>query len=314
MIFNIIFLISGITLLYFGAEGLVNGSSRIALRLGIKPVIVGLTIAAFGTSAPELVVSVNAALKNMGDISAGNIIGSNIFNIAVILGIASCIYPITVQKQLLRQDVPVMIGASILCIIFLADKHISRIEGLFLFALFFAYIIRLIVSARKEPQQSSQFQNGKKGNTVLDCLYIMIGLAGLIFGARLFIQGAIEIARFLKVPQAIIGLTIIASGTSLPELATSTVAAFKKENDIAIGNIIGSNIFNILAIMGITGLIYPIRIEGIHQTDILVMVGLSLIVLPFMWTGFKLSRVEGVFLLLIYVVYTICLSQRIRLV
>lgn len=313
MIMIVTLLLAGVLFLYFGAELLVKGSASIAMRLGVSALVAGLTIVAFGTSAPELVVSVKAALSGVGDIAVGNVVGSNIFNIAVILGIAALVRPLKVHLNVLRIDSPIMVAASVLLMIVLFNSQISRIEGTVLFLGLIAYIAFTIAIARKTGETKIEFPVEQvisvkpKKSMFWDLSFIVIGLGLLILGSQFFVDGAIDLARLLGVSEAIIGLTIVAAGTSLPELATSVIAALKKEEDIAIGNIIGSNIFNILGILGVTGLISPLNAVGIDKVNLYFMLGTAVLLLPFMRTGFKLTRLEGVLLLLVYGGYMVYL-------
>lgn len=303
-----IYLLVGTLLLYFGAEWLVKGSSNLALRAGVPPLIVGLTIVALGTSAPELVVSVRAGFDGLGNISVGNVVGSNIFNIAIILGISALIRPLKVNVQVLRIDTPFMVIISFILWYLLFDKHLGRFEGsCLLFGIVFYVLFTICLT---KSNQNKFLKNGikvdvlpKKAPVIKQFALIIMGIVSLVFGARLFVLGAIDIAKLLNISEAIIGLTIVSMGTSLPELATSIVAALKGEEDIAIGNIIGSNIFNILAILGITGILTPLYSANIENIDLAYMAGLSVAVLPFMWTGFRISRIEGSFFLMTYMGY-----------
>jgi len=305
MLFTTLFLISGIVLLYFGAEFLVRGSSQLALRFGISPLVVGLTVVAFGTSAPELVVSVTSGLKGLGDVALGNVIGSNIFNIAVILGLSALICPIKVNKQVLRIDAPIVVGLSLLLLWLLRDQTISRVEGILLTAGIISYVAFTVVYSRRHPGSipAEEPNVDKKDTVALDLLRIAGGLAALVAGSNFFVKGAVNCATYLHVSEAVIGLTIVAMGTSLPELATSLVAAVKKQEDIAIGNIIGSNIFNILCILGISATATPLLAKGITSVDLLFMVGSAVLLIPLMIRGFRLGRFDGALLLSVYGVY-----------
>jgi cation:H+ antiporter len=301
----IFFLLFGLVLLYFGAEWLVKGSSRIALRHGVSSLVVGLTVVAFGTSAPELVVSLKAGFTGLYDISLGNVIGSNIFNIVVILGISAMIQPMKVNLKVLKMDMPVLLAVTFILIFFLRDNAISRIEGLLLFGGIVFYTVNTIRMGKKEGLALAAVAENKEiksceGSVLTDILFTVSGLALLVGGSHFFVKGAIDLARAFNVSDAIIGLTIVAAGTSLPELATSVVAAIRKEEDIAIGNIVGSNIFNILAILGITGSLVPLQSSGIGMVDLAFMAGTAVVLLPLMRTGFKISRIEGFILLATY--------------
>lgn len=300
-------MLAGSIFLYFGAEGLVRGSSSVALRRGITPLVVGLTIVAFGTSSPELVVSVTAAFKDNAAIAIGNVIGSNICNIALILGLAALIRPIKINLKVVKTDIIIMIGITIvLVIMIITGSQLSRIEGGILFAGIIIYTSFTLYLAKKEKiaVEDSELKVNKK--KWMDIVFIVGGFLILVLGANLFISGAIVVARSLGVSEIIIGLSIVALGTSLPELATSVVAAIRGEGDISIGNIVGSNIFNILCILGVATLLHPIVLTGdnsMNIIDLAVMVIVSIILLPLAWSKLEISRLEGAFLLLIYFGY-----------
>ncbi|MBK9097122.1 MAG: calcium/sodium antiporter [bacterium] len=302
-----LYLAGGLIFLFIGAEGLIRGSSALALRVGITPLVVGLTVVAFGTSTPELVVSLKAALIGNSSISLGNVVGSNIANIALILGIAALIRPLDVHANVIRREIPIMIGLSILLIVLLLDGELNLIDGIIFVAGIITYTIVNISMARKEKnaEVEEEFKEGLKTKlgVQVSIIFVIGGLGLMILGANLFVTSAISIAKAIGVSDAIIGLTIVAVGTSLPELITSIVAAFKNESDIAIGNVVGSNIFNILGILGITALVIPLSSEGISYIDFGVMLFTALILLPLSKTGFKISRLEGLFLLTGYIVY-----------
>lgn len=301
-------LAAGLVLLCIGAEGLVRGSASLALRAGVTPLVVGLTVVAFGTSSPEMVVSTKAAWLNQGSIALGNVVGSNIFNIAVILGLSAVVRPLKVNVQLIRFDLPVMIAVSLLAFFMFRDGQLSRGESALLFLGVVVYTGVVIRMARREHSRKveEEFAEGTpkaSRSVLLDVVYVVGGLALLVLGARLFVHGAVDLARIWGVSEAVIGLTIVAAGTSMPELATSMVAAFRKQEDIAIGNIVGSNIFNLLAILGVAGLIRPFSGGGVQPTDFYFMLGTSIIILPLMRWGMRLNRVEGLLLLIAYGVY-----------
>ncbi|HMO03539.1 MAG TPA: calcium/sodium antiporter [Kiritimatiellia bacterium] len=303
-------LAAGLVLLYFGADWLVRGSSRLALRAGVAPLVVGLTIVAFGTSAPELVVSTKAALNGQGGIAIGNVIGSNIFNIAVILGLSAVIRPLVVQSQLVRFDMPVMIGVSLVCWWLFSDGTLVRWEAGLLFAGIVAYTGWNIVMARREraPVVLDEFAaaaptGAKEGSAGKDLLLILGGLVLLVAGSRFLVDAAIQMARIWGVSEAVIGLTIVAAGTSLPELATSVIAAFRKQDDIAIGNVVGSNVFNILGILGVSGLVQPLDATGISTMDFSMMLLLAVMLWPLMQTGMRIIRWEGALLVAGYGAY-----------
>ena len=303
----VLYLVGGLVLLFVGAEGLIRGSSNLAIKIGITPLVVGLTVVAFGTSTPELVVSLKAALLGNSSISLGNIIGSNIANIALILGVAAIIKPLDVHAKVIMREIPIMIGISMLLLFLLFDGELGFIDGLIFVIGLVVYIIANVMMARKEknPAVDSEFKEGLKSKLgiPISIVLMIVGLGLLILGANLFVQSAVAIAKMFNVSDAIIGLTIVAIGTSLPELITSIVAAYKKESDIAIGNVVGSNVFNILGILGITALIIPISSVGISNIDLGVMMFAAIILFPLSRTGFSISRFEGAFLLLGYAGY-----------
>lgn len=302
----LLYLLLGLVLLYFGAEGLVRGSSSLALRIGLTPLVVGLTVVAFGTSAPELVVSLRAALAGQGDISVGNVVGSNICNIGLILGLSALICPIATSSRVVRVDIPVMLGVTGLSLVVLSQGGVTRAEGGLLTVLLLGYLIFTVRLAEKSPddQMASEFAGvvrvSKRGLAV-DLLMVAGGLGLLVLGARFLVDGAVIIARAFGWSEALIGLTIVAVGTSLPELATSLVAAVKKEADIAVGNIVGSNIFNLLGILGITALVTPLQAAGIGAVDLVAMAAFSVVLWPFAFRGGRICRGEGAALLAAYI-------------
>ena len=297
----ILYLVGGLIMLFIGAEGLIRGSSNLAIKIGITPLVVGLTVVAFGTSTPELVVSLKAALLGNSSISLGNVVGSNIANIALILGVAALIRPLDVHAKVIMREIPIMIGISILLLLLLIDGELGFIDGLIFVIGLIVYLVVNVLIARKEknPEIDSEFSEGLKSKLGIPVSIVLMiaGLGLLILGANLFVQSAVAIAKIFNVSDAIIGLTIVAIGTSLPELITSIVAAYKKEADIAIGNVVGSNTFNILGILGITALIIPISSVGISYVDLGVMLFTAIILFPLSRTGFSISRFEGALLL-----------------
>lgn len=302
-----LFILLGVILLYFGAEGLVRGSASLAARVGISPLIAGLTVVAFGTSAPELSVSVSSALTGRPDIALGNVIGSNIFNIAVILGLAAIIRPLQIHLSVIRRDIPVMIGALLVAFLLIVSGGVSRSSGIGLLVILSLYLLFTIRSAKKvqanEVDEFLEVSTIMSKSWVIDGGVLLAGLGTLLVGSRLFVDGATSLAKSLGVSDAIIGLTVVAAGTSLPELATSVVAAFRKQSDIAIGNVVGSNIFNVFCILGVTAVVAPISTSEIGIRDGLIMLVLGVLLLPFALTGRQFSRGEGAVLLGSYVVY-----------
>jgi cation:H+ antiporter len=314
-----LYILAGLALLYFGGESLVKGASGLALRLGLTPLVIGLTVVAFGTSSPELFVSVRAALAGQGDIALGNVIGSNIANVGLILGLCALISPMRVHLQVLRFDAPVMVGVSIIALLVLADREVSRFEGLLLVIGLLAYSAINVWLARREVAAGKAAEIDAGAAEIakpLDLkwprliLHIGAGLVMLGFGARFLVDGSVQVASAFGMSEAVIGLTIVAVGTSLPELATSLIAAVRREGDIAVGNIIGSNIFNILSILGFASLVSPLLAAGLSLIDVWIALGFALTLLPLMLTGFVVQRWEGALLLIGYITYTAWLLLR----
>jgi cation:H+ antiporter len=304
-------IVVGITLLYFGGERLVRNAVILARRWGVSALVVGLTVVAFGTSSPELAASLAAALAGSPEIAIGNVVGSNIFNILVILGLTAVIAPIAVQAQFIKREVPIMIGVALLLFPLLYfGGDINRFEGLIMLALLVLYVWFLYRLSQGEPAEAqSEFEqeygDGHKPWAEWRAYVgVAVGLALLVVGARLLVMGAVELARGVGIAELIIGLTIVAAGTSMPEVATSIVAALRRQPDIALGNIVGSNIFNILAILGLTALVQPIGLPWeVIQRDMWVMLGISVLLWPFLLTGARLGRREGGIFLVLYAVY-----------
>ncbi|SNY95883.1 calcium/sodium antiporter [Halomonas sp. hl-4] len=311
MITDYVFIVFSLVLLFVGAEGLVRGSTTLALRAGLSPLIVGLTVVAFGTSSPELVVSVKAGLSQQGDIAVGNVVGSNIFNIAFILGLTALVCPIPVHRQIIKIDAPIALGVALILVFFLLDQALGRFEGGLLFVGIVAYTWVNVVLARKETTTiatpSDPLTPVVSRHWIVDILFILGGLAVLVIGSSLLVEHSINLAKDFGVSDAVIGLTIVAAGTSMPELATSIVAAFRKQPDIAIGNIVGSNIFNILGILGLSSLISPLSAAGISTLDYATMIVFTVILIPLLYTGRLLHRLEGGLLLFLYGAYIFAL-------
>ena len=299
--------ILGGVMLYYGAEFLVKGGVSVALKFKISPLVIGLTLVAFATSAPELAVSISASLKNQGDVALGNVVGSNICNIALILGLSALIAPLPINKKLLKLDMPLMLIASLaLTGCYLLNNGVNRWQGGIFFLGILSYTVWSVYASRKEGVSEDDGGDEveiKEVNTWLSIALVIGGLLVLVYGARFFVQSASFIAAKLGVPEAIIGLTVVAFGTSLPELATSVVAALKKEQDIAIGNVVGSNIFNILCIMGISPVIKPITARGISMFDMIVMIAVAVILYLMMLFGKNINRLEGALLLAVNCAY-----------
>jgi cation:H+ antiporter len=302
------YLLAGLVLLLAGGEGLVRGASRLAIRLGLTPLFVGLTVVAFGTSSPELAVTVGAGLDGQGGLAIGNVVGSNIANIALILGIAALIRPIRIEAKLIRIDMPIMLGCSVLMVLLLFDGRVGRLDGALLVAGIVGYIGFSLWEVRRETEpvqaEFSAAAPPATGSLPLQIAMIVTGLVGLGLGASWFVDGAIGIATHLGVSSALIGLTIVAIGTSLPELATSVIAALRNQGDISAGNVIGSNIFNVLAILGIAALIVPLSPGLVGIDDLSVMLGVAVLLWLLNVRRKLIGRVQGVFFLAAYAAYT----------
>jgi cation:H+ antiporter len=313
---DISLLLIGFVFLIKGANWLVDGASSLARKFKISDLAIGLTIVAFGTSAPELVVNSIASFQGHEDIVLGNVIGSNNFNLFIILGIAGLIYPMTVQSSTVWKEIPISFLAAILLLFFANDFFssqnpvISRLDGGLLLLLFLGFLFYVYKQLKSEPNQVAQ---GDEFSNLKITTYILLGLTGLVLGGKFVVSGATEIATTFGLSEKIIGLTIVAAGTSLPELATSVVAAFKKNNDIAIGNIIGSNIFNIFFILSISSLIRPIEYDPIFNTDLFILIGGTVVLFITMFTGKKkqLDRWESALLLLSYIGYLVYVISKI---
>lgn len=308
MTWTLVQTVVGLAMLYFGGESLVRGASALATRLGVSSLAIGLTVVAFGTSAPELVVSLDAALSGANDISVGNVVGSNIANIALILGIASLIRPALVEAKVVRIDAPIMIVASLTLIGVLANGTMSRIEGALMLSCLVAYTVFTFWEARREShairEEFSAAAPRAPAKASLGTFFVVAGLALLVAGGHMLVSAAVDLATALGVSQAVIGLTIVAVGTSLPELATSVIAALRGQGDIAIGNVVGSNIFNILGILGITATVRPIHMGGITWLDLGAMVALACALYLMLLVGRSLVRTEGFLLLSSFTAYT----------
>ena len=295
-------------LLYFGADWLVKGAVTISLKFGLSPLIVGLTVVALGTSLPEALVSIQATLDNQGGIALGNVIGSNILNIALILGLSSLLQPLKVDSHLVKADVPILVGASFLLIVLLEDFHISRMEGALLLLGIVFYVTGNIMTVKRTSPAEDQIEGMEvpedpSKNLLRDIGFLILGLIALALGSNFLVEGAVDLARIWGLSEALIGLTIVSIGTGTPELATALMAAYRKTADIAIGNAVGSNIFNIFFVVGLAGLIAPINGTQISPSDLYVMFGLTFLLLPTVWTGMVLDRKEGFLFVAIYVAY-----------
>ncbi|MGL5432801.1 MAG: calcium/sodium antiporter, partial [Plesiomonas shigelloides] len=329
----------GLVLLVVGADGLVKGAARLAASIGIPSLVIGLTVVAFGTSAPELAVSIRSALAGQSEMAIANVVGSNIFNVLFILGLAAIITPLAISRQLIRQDVPLMVLASMLVFYMIRDGVLSRLDAGILVVLLLAYTVFLFVQGKRtEATERASGANNSVAPSVSgaalsdaasteqddevdalirgthptwqNLLWIVGGLACLVAGANLLVNSAVNIARAFAVSEAVIGLTIVAVGTSLPEVMTSIVASIKGQRDIAVGNVVGSNIFNLLAVLGVSGVLSSNGLAGneqLVQQDFPVMLAVALLCVPLFFTGAILSRIEGALFFILYLAYTLFL-------
>lgn len=301
MILDVLYIIIGVTLVLVGADRLTEGASSLARRFGVPEIVIGLTIVACGTSMPEFFVSLMSALNDTPDMAVGNVVGSNIMNSMLIVGCAAVAAPLVISRSTVRKDIPFAVGASLLLILLSLDSTVGRIDGIILLVGFVGFMAYTLWQAKGSKAESADAV--KQQNIWLSACYILLGLAGLVFGSNLFVDSASSVASSLGVSESVIGLTIVAGGTSLPELATSVVAARKGQSAIAIGNVIGSNVFNILLILGATAAISPLQMEGITTLDMAVMFGSVALVWLFSFTRYTVERWEGFALLALYGAY-----------
>ena len=307
---TILYFAAGLVFLLAGAEALVRGASRLAARLGVSSLVVGLTVVAFGTSSPELAVAVEAAAGGQAGIAVGNVVGSNIFNVLLVLGLSSLIMPLIVSQQLVRFDVLWMMAVSVLVLLLALDGHLGRVDGLVLVAGLPIYLGFLTVQNRApridadDPEPASE---RGAGGWWVNVALVLGGLALLVLGSRWLVDGAVAFARSMGVGELVVGLTIVAAGTSLPEVVTSVVAALRGERDIAVGNVVGSNLVNLMGVLGVASLVAPAGIEvsaAVIRFDLPVMIAVAFACLPIFFTGGVISRQEGAVLLAFYVAYT----------
>lgn len=305
--------VGGLVLLVGGAEALVRGAGKLAVSVGISPLVVGLTVVAFGTSSPEMAVSVQSALEGKVDIAIGNVVGSNIFNVLFILGACAVIAPLVINRQIIRQEVPIMIAATLLLVGFMWNGDISRIEAAIMFTLLIGYTAFLVVQSRKEKKNTSaedaelDLTNAWDRHWSVQVVLIAVGLFLLVQGSNWLVEAAIIFAKSMGVSELVIGLTIIAAGTSMPEVATSIMATIRGQRDIAVGNVIGSNTFNILGVLGLTGIVAPASLAvapSILSFDMWVMLAVAVACLPVFFTGREIARWEGAVFLGYYCAYT----------
>lgn len=307
MLLNALWIVVGVVLVLWGADRLTEGAVAVAERLRVPQIVIGLTIVALGTSMPELCVSVVSALKGTPDLAVGNVVGSNIFNALLIVGVAALVAPMTILRSTVFKDVPCALVASVILLMMCQnDWVITRLDGAILFVFFLVFMrltIKGATSAQPAPQEAEEKEASAGKQPMkgwLAGLWMVVGLAALIGGSNLFVGGATEVARALNVSDAVIGLTIVAGGTSLPELATSVVAAKKGNSGIAIGNVLGSNVLNVLFILGLTGMISPMHIEGITNVDLYMMLVSTIMIWFFSFTKYTIERWEGAVLVLTF--------------
>lgn len=319
MVISVILLVVGLALLIKGADFFVDGSSSIAKNFRVPAIIIGLTIVAFGTSAPEAAVSITASIKGLNDIAMGNIIGSNIFNLLGVLGISAIIKPIKIERQIIVKEYPFSLAATVVLLVIICDiwlgtgsiNTLSRGDGIILM-IFFAIFLYSIISTAQHSREADSGETDQKPKYSIpkSILFSLAGLTGIIIGGQLIVNSATDIAKVFGISEALIGLTIVAVGTSLPELVTSIVAARKGESEIAIGNVIGSNIFNILFILGASSIINPLDINSLNIIDMIILVVITLLVYAFCITKRSVSRIEGVVLTAGYIGYLIYIISR----
>lgn len=303
MILDIICIIAGIALVLWGADRMTDGAVSIARRLRIPQMVIGLTIVALGTSMPELCISLVSALKGTSDLAVGNVVGSNIFNTLLIVGVAALVTPISILRSTVTKDMPWSVLAGVLLIVLCLDSKIGRLDAIILFFVFILFLSYTLWQAKKGKSEASSEESKDEHSIWKASFLVVLGLACLVFGSNLFVDSATNVARALNVSDAVIGLTIVAGGTSLPELATSVVAARKGQSAIAIGNVIGSNVYNVLLIIGLTGIVCPMETAGITLADYGLMT-LSMVLLWFFsFTRLKVERWEGAVLTAIFIAY-----------
>ncbi len=311
---TLLLLFAGLLLLYLGGEALVRGATALAARLGMPPLLIGLTVVAFGTSSPELAVSIDASISGHADIAIGNVVGSNICNVALILGACALLRPMGVEARVIRLDIPIMIGCSAMLAILLSDGALSRSEGALLFGLLVAYVYFSIRQARAEVepvrQEFGALVLGRRSSMLVAIALVGVGLVMLAGGGGVFVDAAAELARRVGVSEAVVALTIVAAGTSMPELATSLVASARGQHDIAIGNVVGSNTFNVLGVLGLAAALSPLSGIAIQCADFVAMMVAAVLLLPLMYTQFRLVRWEGGLLLVSYIAYVSWLLMR----
>lgn len=309
MIFDIVLIIAGVAMVLYGADRLTEGASALARRMNVSEIIIGLTIVAAGTSAPELFVSLVSALKGTPDMAIGNVVGSNTMNAMLIVGCAAVVAPMSISRNTVRKDIPFAVAASVLLPLLAIDSAIGRIDGIILLAGFAAFMYYTLSQAK--AGETAPSDETKMQNPWLSVFFVVLGLALLVIGSNIFVDSASRVAYALGLSEAVVGLTIVAGGTSLPELATSVVAARKGQSAIAIGNVIGSNVFNILMILGLTATISPMQIQGITDIDLSMMLGSIVMVWLFSRTKYTVERWEGALLAVVYIAYVCWLLSQV---
>ena len=299
--FNVLFVLAGIVLVLWGADRLTEGAVGLAERMNVSQMVIGLTVVAMGTSMPEFCVSLVSALKGTPDLAVGNIVGSNVFNSLLIVGVAAMLAPMTILKTTVRKDIPFAVLASGALFLLCLDGYIGRVDAGFLLILFVFFMGVTLTTAK--PDGGAQTEAKKPMKPLVATAWLLVGLGCLVLGSNAFVDGATTVAQAIGISDAVIGLTIVAGGTSLPELATSAVAARKGNSGIAIGNVLGSNVFNILLILGVTGVISPMNIQGISLVDLSVLFGSMMLLWLFSFTKYTITRLEGALLSSIYIIY-----------
>lgn len=302
----IVSVVAGIVIVLWGADKFTDGAGSLALRMNIPPIVVGLTVVAFGTSAPELFISLLSALNGTSGMAIGNVVGSNIFNTLLIVGVSAAVAPIAIARGTVRKDIPFGLGASLLFVALCLDGDVSRVDGILLLAAFFLFMVYTLCLAKKDVADAGDTM-AVKASMGKSILWVVLGLAMLVLGSQIFVKGATLIAQMLGVSDAVIGLTIVAGGTSLPELATSVVSARKGQSALAIGNVIGSNVFNVLMILGLTATISPLATAGITWVDYVLFVVSLALLWGMSYTRYRVSRWEGWLLVALFVSYIVWL-------
>lgn len=305
-------LLGGLVLLCVGGDLLVRGAESLAVRLGMTPLVIGLTVVAFGTSSPELFISIGAALQDLDDVAIGNAVGSNIANLTLVLGLAAWVYPIRVETQVMKKDAPVLILCSLaLCAMLFVSSMLTRGYGALMMLSLAAYVFLCIRWGKSGHSESTDRETTASKSLLPSTLLVVAGLVMLVYGADFFVDGAVQLARNFGISEAVISLTLIALGTSLPEIASTLIASLKGRGELAIGNAVGSSIFNILAILGLTALVTPLSMGNISWIDLAFMTLTVIIVVPILYTEEKMTRFEGAFLVFCYFSYLSLIAYRI---